>query len=80
MVAELLPQRLLLLGVVEVGRCRAALSRPCSERAAVLPETGRAARDDEAPTLCVWRPDITVASSLITRTPNGTVIAEDVIH
>jgi hypothetical protein len=46
-------------------------SRSCSGRAAVPSEAGRVARDDEASTPCVGRPDITQPSSLITSTPTG---------
>jgi hypothetical protein len=46
-------------------------SRFCSGRAAMPPEAGRTAWDDEASALCVECPDITQPSSLITSTPAG---------
>jgi hypothetical protein len=68
-VAELLPQRLLGLGLAEVGqrRARALPLRLWTRRGAVW--GGRAACDNEASTPCVGCRDITQPSSLITSTP-----------
>jgi hypothetical protein len=66
-VSKLLPQRLLGLGFVEVGRRRTGGS--CSRCATVVFEAGRLARDDEASAPCVGCRDITQPSSRITSTP-----------
>jgi hypothetical protein len=69
MVSKLLPQRLLGLGLVEVGRQRTGRLPLRSRRATVVFETGRPARDDEASASCVSHRGITQPSSRITSTP-----------
>jgi hypothetical protein len=69
MVSKLLPQRLLGLGLVEVGRQRTGRLPLRSRRATVVFETGRPARDDEASAPCVSHRGITQPSSRITSTP-----------
>jgi hypothetical protein len=62
-VSKLLPQRLLSLGLVEVGR------RSCLGRTTVTSEVGSLAHDDEASVPCVGCHGITQLSSHITSTP-----------
>jgi hypothetical protein len=66
-VAELLPQRLLGLGFVEVGRRRAGVLSPLLRARQGAIEGG--GRDDEASTPCVGCRGITQPSFRITSTP-----------
>jgi hypothetical protein len=71
MVPKHLPQHLLGLGCVEMGRWRAGVILPCFGRVTTMSEAGRAERDVEASASCAERCDVTQPSPRITTTGSG---------